>query len=205
MGKITEVIFDVETQKFFDEITSNNPGDLGISIVSVFKRELDENLTELTGEMFSFWEDEIEKLWPIFQHADRIVGFNSLHFDVPALQPYSPIPLSKLPHFDILKIVKESFGRRIGLNALATETLHINKIDHGANAVMYWKKHDKESLAKLKKYCEADVLITKDLYDFGLKNKQLSFKDKWNSLRTIDIDFSHPAEMFVQNMQVGLF
>lgn len=202
---IEEVIFDTETQKFFDEIDSDDPADLKVSVVSVYRRKLDENLNEISGEMKSFWEDEIEKIWPIFQEAQRIVGFNSLHFDVPVLQPYTSLPLSKLPHLDILRIVKDSFGRRIGLNALASETLGAKKIDNGANAVLYWKRHDDESLKKLKKYCEADVFLTRDLYDFGLKNKQLKFKDKWNTLRTIEVDFSHPSEILTSTKQTGLF
>jgi len=202
---IDEIIFDVETKKFFDEIETDDPGDLGISIVSVYKRKIDENLNEVEGEMFSFWEDELEKMWPLFQEAKRIVGFNSLHFDVPALQPYTNLPLSKLSHFDILRVVKDVFGRRIGLDAIAKETLGKEKNDSAKNAPEYWKKHDKESLAKLKKYCEMDVALTRDLYDYGLKESKLKFKDKWNTIRTIEVDFSHPKEIVTETKQGGLF
>jgi hypothetical protein len=36
-----EVFFDVETKKLFSEINTRAPGDLGVSVVSVYKRELD--------------------------------------------------------------------------------------------------------------------------------------------------------------------
>jgi len=191
---IDEVIFDVETQKFFDEIDSDNPADLKVSIVSAYKRKVDSEGIEQEGKMYSFWENEIEKLFGLFTSTDRIIGFNSLHFDVPVLQPYTQIPLNKLPHLDIMKIIKENFGRRISLDAIAHETLKTAKIDHGANAVIYWRKGDENSLSKLKKYCESDVLITKDIYDFGVKNKILKFKDKWNTLREVNVDFSYPKE-----------
>ncbi len=200
-----EVIFDVETKKLFEEITTNDPADLGVSLVSLYRRELDSNFQEIKGELLSFWEQDFEKLWKIFQDADRIIGFNSLKFDVPALQPHAYIKLDKLTHLDMLDTVKQNFGKRIPLAALAAETLGHTKIDVGTNAVKYWKSGDKESLAKLKKYCEADVLITKELYDFGLKHKHLKFKDKWNTVRTVEVDFSYPAVAEVQVKQTGLF
>jgi DEAD/DEAH box helicase domain-containing protein len=155
--------------------------------------------------MASFFEDEIPKMWELFQNANRIVGFNSIKFDVPALKPYAPGYFAKLPHFDIAAEVKKIIGRRIPLNALAHDTLGRGKIDSGANAVLYWKKHDPASLALLKKYCEADVAITRDIYDFGLQNKALKFTDRWNTPRTIEVNFSYPTEAPISSNQIGLF
>lgn len=198
-----EVIFDVETKKIFSEIEGDNPGDLGVSIVSLYQRTVDSSQKEIEGKMMSFWENEFNKMWPILQDAERIIGFNSFHFDVPALQPYVNFPFNKLPHFDIMAEVKEVFGRRISLNAIAKETLDTEKIDVGLNAVLYWKKGDRESLSKLKKYCEADVDITKRVYDFAVENKHLLFKNKWNTLQKIELDFSYPEEN--EENQIGLF
>ena len=191
---IFEVIFDLETQKFFDDTGTSDPAVLGVSIVSLYRRELDENFEEKRGEMMSFWEDELDKMWKHFLEADRIVGFNSLNFDVPALKPYSPAGFAKLPHFDIMDKIVEVQGRRVSLNALAKDTLGTSKTDAGANAITYWRKKDKESLHKLKTYCEADVAITRDLYDFGRKNKYLKFTDHWNNPRSVEVDFSHDLD-----------
>ena len=199
-----QVIFDVETKKLFSEIKGDNPGDLGVSLVSVYSRKLDKDLNEIKGEMKSFWEDEIDSIWPLLQDADRIIGFNTLEFDIPALTPYANFPLTKLNHLDMLAVVKESLKKRIGLTALARETLDTDKIDSGVNAVLYWKSGTKENLKKLKKYCESDVLITRDLYDFGLHNGYLKYKDKWNTPRKVKVDFSYtPKEK--QTQQEGLF
>lgn len=198
-----EVFFDVETKKIFDDIEGSNPADLGVSVVSVYTRKVNENNEEIDGKIQSFWEEEFAKMWPIFAEADRIIGFNSLHFDVPALGPVAPYDFKKLKHFDILEKVKNSLGFRLGLNAIATETLNKGKSDNGLNAVYYWQEHSKESLEKLKKYCEMDVIVTKEVYDFGVKNKQLKYKDKWNTPRIIEIDFSYPKEEVVP--QMGLF
>ena len=208
----TEVFFDVETKKLFGDVAENDPALLGVSIVSVYSREIDENLqesvgrkilSEVEGKMQSFWENEFDKMWPVFQEADRIIGFNTIGFDIPALKPYTNFPFSKLPHFDIMAELKEVFGRRISLDAIARETLDREKTDSGLNAVYYWQKGDKESLVKLKKYCEADVLITRDVYDYVLKNNHLLFKDKWNTLRKVELDFSYPEEK--SEIQTELF
>jgi DEAD/DEAH box helicase domain-containing protein len=189
-----EVIFDIETQKFFDDTGTTDPADLGVSLVSLYSRKLTPDLAEEKGEMLSFWEDELEKMWKYFREADRIIGFNSLNFDVPALKPYAPPDFSKLPHFDILNHVREAFGKRISLNRIAKDTLGNVKNDSGANAVIYWQKHDPASLAQLRKYCEMDVALTRDIYDYGLKNGHLKFTDHWNTPRQISVDFSYSVD-----------
>lgn len=188
-----EVIFDIETQKFFDDTGTSDPADLGVSVVSLYTRVIDQNLRETTGSMFSFWENELDNMWKYFFDADRIIGFNSLNFDIPALRPYAPAGFAKLPHFDILNSVKDVFGRRISLNRIAKDTLGTAKTDSGSNAIVYWQKGDPASLAKLKSYCEADVAITRDIYDYGVHHKSLKFTDHWNNARVIDVDFSYPS------------
>lgn len=83
----TEIIFDLETKKIFDDITTNDPADLGISVISLYKRQLDQNLNEISGKINSFFEEDFAQMWALFSNVDRIVGFNSLHFDVPAIAP----------------------------------------------------------------------------------------------------------------------
>ena len=200
---VTEVIFDIETKKIFDDIAGSNPADLGISIISIYKRQLDDKLNEVSGEMQSFFEEDFSKMWGLFSNADRIVGFNSLHFDVPAMSPLAPYDFKKLKHFDIMDHIKNALGFRLSLNAIATETLGHSKIDTGLNAVFYWQEHSEESLAKLKKYCEMDVIVTKEVYDYGLKNKQLKYKDKWNTPRMVEVDFSYPKVEI--DPQISLF
>ena len=200
---ISELIFDVETKKLFSDITTDDPGDLGVSIVSVYTRMVNDTFEEVSGEMRSFWEKDFDSMWPLFEKADRIIGFNSLKFDVPALQPYTTMSFLALKHFDIMDIVRQKTGRRIGLSALAKETIGEDKTDVGTNAVIYWAKGDVESLEKLQMYCEADVALTRDLYDFGRKNKVLKYRDKWNNITSIDVDFSYPIKQ--RDPQIGLF
>ncbi|MEK7550172.1 MAG: ribonuclease H-like domain-containing protein [Patescibacteria group bacterium] len=184
MNTKIEVVFDCETKKFFDEIAGSDPADLGVSIVSLY----------VEGKMMSFWEKDFPEMFKIFEKADRIIGFNSITFDVPALSLYLPSHWSKLPHFDILAKIKEYLGKRVSLDALARATLNLTKNDSGENAIKYWNKGDSESLAKLKKYCEMDVAITKDIYDFGMKNGYLKYIDFWNETHEVKVDFNYPKK-----------
>jgi len=190
-----EIIFDLETKSFFTDTGNFDPAGLGVSIVSVYRRRLNSALQETEGEMVSFWETDMPDMWKLFRDANRIVGFNSLGFDVPALKPYAPSDFAKLPHFDILDSIRKlNDGRGAGLNAIARDTLGLAKVDDPANAIKYWQAGDPASLALLQKYCEADVLLTRDVYDFGLKNKFLKFTDRWNNPRQVPVDFSYPAD-----------
>ena len=200
-----EVFFDVETKKIFDEIADRDPGKLGISVCSVYRREVDGKGVESRGEMKSFFEGDFPKMWEWFEEADRIIGFNSFGFDVPAVNVYWDKDFAKLSHFDIMDKVKNAWGRRIGLDAIAKETLGAGKIAGGLDAVAWWKKVDKESLAKLVKYCEMDVAVTRDVYDYVMKNKRLKFKDHWNELREVELDFSYPREEKKDDVQMGLW
>lgn len=203
---ITEVIFDIESQRLFSEVEANDPTKLGVSIVSAYIREVNENQDEIRGVMRSFWEHELDTLWPILAAAKRVIGFNTLKFDVPVLAPYAPADsLTKLPHLDIMQSVRSALGHSLSLAHLGEHTLGRGKTDVGTNAVIYWKAHDEESLAKLKQYCEADVALTRDLYDYGVKNKHLKYVDNWNNPQTFPVDFSYPKEVIDLSRQIGLF
>lgn len=192
MSNFFEVFFDTETKKFFDEVEGNDPALLGVSITSVYWRELGSDFQEIKGKMQSFWEKDFPEMFKIFERADRIIGFNSLTFDIPALSPYLPSHWPKLKHFDILNEIKKIEGKRTSLNSLARATLGATKNDVGENAIKYWNAGDPESLAKLQKYCEMDVAITRDVYDHGFKNKLLKYIDFWNETHEVKLDFSYP-------------
>ena len=208
-GKRIEVIYDIETKSFFDDTNFRDPSTLGISIVSAYRREVDRELNEVSGEMKSFWERDFEKMWSWFEEADRIIGYNSLGFDNPAMNGiYTRGDFTKLKHLDILDEIKRVFGHRVKLDSVAKETLGQGKIAGGAEAVKWWEKGDPESLANLKKYCEMDVEVTRKIYDYGLKNGKLKFKDRWNEMREIEVDFSYPEALVVEKPaeeQMGLF
>ncbi|HKB88257.1 MAG TPA: ribonuclease H-like domain-containing protein [Patescibacteria group bacterium] len=189
-----EVIFDTETKKFFDESTGFDASKLGVSITSVYSRTVDENGNEIEGKMESFWEKDFMEMFKIFEKADRVIGFNSLGFDIPALSPYLPSHWSKLKHFDILDEIRKVEGKRVSLDSLAKATLGSKKNDSGENAIKYWVAGDTESLTKLRIYCEMDVEITTRIYDYAMKNGSLKYVDFWNETHEVKLDFTYPPK-----------
>ncbi|MFH1790061.1 MAG: ribonuclease H-like domain-containing protein [bacterium] len=159
-----EIVFDIETQNTFNEV-NNDFKKFRISVVSIFSYK--------ENSFISFEESEINKLWPYFERASRVIGYNSAHFDIPILNNYYPGNLLDLPHLDLMKEVHDRVGRRLKLNDIAQATLDIEKIADGMQAITWWKEGN---ISDIKKYCEMDVEITKKIYEFGKANKQLFYK-----------------------------
>lgn len=205
-----EVIFDIETKKLFDQIEDRQRiEDLGVSVVSAYRRVLDDNYMEIEGEMASFWDEGMQgrrklgELWAWLVSADRVIGFNSIKFDAPVLNPHMEGDVMRLKHFDILEKVRGVLGHRLSLDALAKETLGETKMANGLAAVDWWQAGDEESLEKLQRYCEMDVEVTKRLYDVGLREGRLKYMSKWNEPKEIEVDFSYPKKE--EEPQLGLF
>jgi len=177
------VVFDVETKKAFDEVGGFFPEKLGVSVSGVWYGEQGS-----AGILRGFREEEFPEMFKIFEQADRIVGFNSIDFDMAALKPYYIGDLLKLPNFDILQEVEKKVGHRVKLDAIAKETLGIQKGGNGLDAITYFHEGNWE---KLTKYCLEDVVITRDLYFHALKTGELKFKNKWNELVSVAVDFKY--------------
>lgn len=172
------IVFDIETSNEFSEVGKFDPKLLDISVVGVYDSKDDSYRAYLV--------EELPELWPAIEGADALIGYNSDHFDIPLLNKYYSGDLSQIKSVDLLREIKKSLGKRLKLDSVAEATLGINKSGHGLDAVKWWRAGEVE---KVKSYCLDDVRITKDLYDYAIKNKQLKYKD-WDSIKTIDIDTS---------------
>ncbi len=178
----TEVVFDIETQNTFFDV-DNDFKKLKVSVVSIYRYE--------TNEYQSFTEDELYKLWPILEHSERLIGYNSEHFDLPVLNNYYLGDLLKFPHLDLLKVIKESLGIRLKLDDVAQATLdNVKKSSHGLQAIEWWKEG---KIDEIKKYCEQDVLVTKEVYEFGKNNKQLFYKTLTAEVLPFAVNFDKQA------------
>lgn len=199
------VVFDVETKKSFDEVGGYYPAKLGVSVSGVWYGEYDPTSPAATlgagGTLQAFREEEFGEMFKIFESAERIVGFNSIDFDMPALSPYYVGNLLKLPNFDILQKVEEKVGYRVKLDALAKETLGVQKGGSGLDALTYYHEG---AWDKLIKYCLQDVVVTRDLYLHGLTTGELRFKNKWNEPIKVVVDFGYQAKKNI-GVQATLF
>ena len=166
---------------------------------SIVRGHIDVNEQELivvaihdsfTDKYSSFSKEELPKLWPILEHADFLIGFNSDSFDIPLLNRYYPGDLTHVPSLDLLSEVQKVLGRRIRLQSLAEATLGRGKSGDGLKAGVWWRE-GKENMVR--EYCIEDVRLTRELYDYAVKHGKLKYKDLLDK-RDIKLDTSHWGE-----------
>jgi DEAD/DEAH box helicase domain-containing protein len=173
------VTFDIETANWITDTGSNDPADLTIAIVCIHDSE--------SGEYSSYLENELQNLWPILEHADMLIGYNSDHFDIPLLNKYYPGDLTKIKSLDLMVEVQKAMGRRLKLDTLAEGTLNDKKLDgKGGQSIVWWRAGEVE---KVREYCIKDVKLTRDLFDYALKNGLLKYKEL-GKLRDVKLDTS---------------
>jgi len=165
-----KIVFDIETKNIFQDVGSNDPVDLDISLVGLYDYE--------TDKYDSFIEEEFPKMWEIIGKADLFITYNGDHFDIPLLNKYYKKAglgdLNQIRSLDILKEIKNTYGRRMKLDQIAEGTFGMHKSGNGLEAVVWWKQGE---IDKIRKYCLDDVKITKDVYEYAMKNKKLIFKE----------------------------
>lgn len=165
-----KLVFDIETQNTFVDVGGkSNLADLKISVVGVYWYPTDEYLV--------FTEDKLAELEDLMAKAEVLIGYNIRGFDFPVLQPYfKTVCLGSRRSFDLMADLENILGYRIKLDNAAEGTLGRHKSGDGLDAVRYWRDGNVQAL---KKYCLDDVRITKEIYDYGVKNKQIKFKSTW--------------------------
>ncbi|MDO8523950.1 MAG: ribonuclease H-like domain-containing protein [bacterium] len=139
-----------------------------------------------TDTFSSYTVPELPNLWPMLEKADILVGYNSDHFDIPILNKYYAGDLSKIRSIDLLAEIKNVLGRRLKLDSIAEATLGRKKTGSGLDAIAWWKAGEFE---KVKQYCIEDVRITKDIYEYALKNGKVHYLD-FGEKRDIPLDTS---------------
>ncbi|MFW6210122.1 MAG: ribonuclease H-like domain-containing protein [Patescibacteria group bacterium] len=177
------IVFDLETQNIFQDVGSNDPTALDISVATVYDSETDHYTTVTI--------DEIDQLWPIIEQADALVGYNSNHFDIPLLNKYYPGDLTQIKSIDLLEDIKRSLGRRLRLDSVAAATVGAKKSADGLQAVRWWREG---KIAEIKKYCEQDVKVTKNVFEYARANGHVKFKDGHRK-RIIELDTAHWEEL----------
>lgn len=180
MAKKFPVVLDLETKHTFREV--NDPKKLGITVAAIY------DYRDHQGRVFM--EKEINSLFPILENASYIIGYNVISFDIAVLQGYYPGKVEHFSAFDILEDVREKIGRRLALNDLISATLGKKKSGHGLMAIDYYKEGKWD---ELKKYCLDDVMLTKELFDYGVKFKEINYLNE-NGKITIKVDWTKYIE-----------
>jgi DEAD/DEAH box helicase domain-containing protein len=164
---LKKIVLDLETQKSFQDVGGRGKNHLlKVSVACIYDYS--------TGKYSSYEEHELAKLSPILQTADQIIGYNIKDFDFEVIQPYLNFNIMEVPYLDLLAEIEKVLHHRIKLDIVAQGTLGTGKSGNGLEAILYYQNG---RMDLLKKYCLDDVKITKQVYDYVLKNEKLLYKD----------------------------
>jgi len=188
-----EVVFDIETKKSFQEVGGkHNMHLLGVSVVGVYS---------YANDLFRCYEEkDFPELEELLRNANRIIGFNSKHFDVPVLQPHVRVPLVSIPHLDLMTDIESYLGFRVSLDKLAQVNLGVSKSGHGLDALRWWQEGNIEAI---KKYCLDDVRITRDIYEYGKTHGQVIAETRNDPRVAVPVKWQVPQDALAA--QASLF
>jgi len=162
------VFFDLETQRLAEEVGGwANVHLMRVAVAALY------NLRTETFEIFS--EEQVDSLLKYLGEFDLVVGFNIKRFDYQVLGAYTGFDFRKLPTFDILEDIYHRLGFRLSLAHLAEQNLGKTKLADGIQAVRWFREGNIDALTE---YCKEDVAITRDLFDRGLRNGYLLYKNR---------------------------
>lgn len=180
MGQLKEIFFDLETQRWSDEVEGgwNNIAGFGLSVA----------VTQDDENGFRTWlEKDASELVKELAQADRIIGFNIVRFDYEVLSAYVPNVHELLDEktFDILADLADRLGFRISLESICSATLDKGKLGSGMDAVEWYKQGQME---KLVLYCQRDVELTRDIYRYGQEHGLICYP-RMGQLVEVEVDW----------------
>ena len=173
------VYFDLETQKSAEEVGGwGNIARMGMSVGVTF--------STARGDYKIYGEPQVNDLITDLQRADLVVGFNNLRFDYEVLHGYTAFDLTQLPTLDMLVVLSEKLGHRLSLDSIATATFDVEKTAEGLQAIRWFKEG---RLAQIAEYCCYDVKITKLVHEYGARQKQLHYFNRFNKKLTVPVNW----------------
>jgi DEAD/DEAH box helicase domain-containing protein len=170
---------DIETQRLADEVGGwGNIHLMRLAVAVLYDQRL--------GRYEVFTEDRVEELVGRLQNLDLVVGFNIKRFDYRVLGAYTPFDFRPLPTFDLLEEIYDRLGFRLSLGHLAEQTLGRPKTADGIQAVRWFREGNLEAVVT---YCKDDVAITRQLFEFGLKNGHLIYQTRQGQAVRLPVDW----------------
>ncbi len=173
------VVFDLETQRSFAEVGGRSQFHrLGVSVGVAYRYDLDEFLVVS--------EETISELVSLLLEASLVVGYNIRGFDYEVLRAYTEENLQKLPTLDLMFDLEERLGFRPKLDSVVSATLGDGKIADGLQALEWWRLGE---IDKIIEYCQEDVRVTRDLYDFGKRHRWVHVSRFGGKPRKVEVDW----------------
>ncbi|HRJ56436.1 MAG TPA: ribonuclease H-like domain-containing protein [Anaerolineales bacterium] len=166
------VFFDLETQNLFEDVGGRDHIDkLKVACAVTF--------STAKNDFSIYWEKDVPALVEELRSATKVIGFNLLGFDYKVLQPYAPqTRFASIPTLDLLFDLQKNLGFRLSLDTIASATLGATKTADGLQSVQWFRSGE---LDKVSEYCQADVDITRRVFEFGRDNGFIHYKSKLGS------------------------
>ncbi len=173
-------VLDVETRRSAAEVGGWHRAErMGVSVAVLFD-SADE-------EFHVFLEQDMAGLMQHLKDLELVVGFNVKRFDYKVLSAYAAMEqLIRLPTLDMLDVIQQRLGYRLGLDHLAQATLKAEKTADGLQALAWWAEG---RIQEIIDYCTKDVAITRDLYLFGRDKGYLLFVNKAKKLVRLPVEW----------------
>lgn len=172
------LVFDLETQKSFDEVAGRNTRLLGMSVGVVYS---------FADDAFHvFYENEVDRLIETLAAAELVVGFNLLAFDYEVLRGYREFPGGTPRTLDIMVDLQEKLPFRPKLDSVLEATLGEGKIADGLAALRWYREGRLDRIAQ---YCKEDVRLTRDLYLYGKRNRHVLVARYSGSPLKVEVDW----------------
>lgn len=133
-------------------------------------------------------------------HHDLVVSYNGMRFDLAVLWGAAGKPkveragnVLMRPHHDLqgrmvdlLVDVRQAVGHLVSLKDLAEASLGNTKLADATTAPVLWRKGQRLEVIK---YCRGDVILTRDLYLYGLEHGQVRYFDRKGRERIVAVQW----------------
>ena len=179
------VVFDLETKRLAKEVGGWNHIDkIGFAVGVTY---------DVSADSFNrFTEDQTDQLIDLLIQSEQIIGFNLIRFDYTVLRPYGfqLTDAIRTKTVDLLQDIYNALGFRIGLDNLAEATLHESKSADGLAAVKWFREG---KIDKVFAYCEQDVRVTYQLWEFGATHGYVIYSDRQGNRKQVHVKWTVPS------------
>lgn len=173
------LVFDLETQRSFQDVGGRTQmRQLGMSVGIVYSFADD--------SFHTYFEQQTGELIDSLLGAELVIGYNLLGFDYEVLRGYREFDPTRIPTLDLMVDLHESLGFRPKLDSVVQATLGAGKSADGLQALVWFREG---RLDLIEKYCIDDVRLTRDLYLYGKRNRNVLVPRYGGSPQKVAVDW----------------